>query len=398
MSAEPTAYLIRGALVYDGSGADPARMDLRVTGGRVHRAPEGLSQDPAVRQIDAGGLAVAPGFIDVHTHSDALALVPDADEALGLAPVRQGVTVEIAGNCGSSLFPPAQPGTDAEDLAAFTQTLFGDRVQPLEGMDDFARRHLAGRPQEPHRHPRRALEPARRGDGVRGPSAEPRRARQDVRPARDRPPRRCRRPVVRPDLPTGHVRRQPRARRAGPGHRAARPSLRDPPPRRDEQRRRGPGRSHRRRARRWCRTPRLAPQDRRPSGTRPHRLHPGHHGRRTSGGPRRHLRRLPVHRQQHAPARHVSPVGERRWHPRPPGAVAVGPRGEGCRAAVHRRGSTPLGEHRRQRGMGPHRRRHRTGTPRRRGSIHRSARRRERARTPSTTPPTCCSRSGPTSP
>ena len=146
MTAEPTAYLIRGALVYDGSGAEPARMDLRVTGGRIHLAPDDLLSDPAVRQIDAGGLAVAPGFIDVHTHSDALALVPDADEALGLAPVRQGVTVEIAGNCGSSLFPPAQPGTDAEDLAAFTQTLFGDRARPLEGMDDFARRHLlAGR-------------------------------------------------------------------------------------------------------------------------------------------------------------------------------------------------------------------------------------------------------------
>ncbi|MBM0125761.1 N-acyl-D-amino-acid deacylase family protein [Pimelobacter simplex] len=134
-----SSILIRGAEVYDGSGAEPSRLDVLVVDGRIRLVSDRTAVPSGVPTLDGAGLALAPGFIDVHTHSDALALMPDADPELSLAPVRQGVTVEIAGNCGSSLFPPAQPGTDAVAMESFIRTLFGDDAHSVEGAEDFER-------------------------------------------------------------------------------------------------------------------------------------------------------------------------------------------------------------------------------------------------------------------
>lgn len=140
------AHLITDAEVHDGTGSPPRRTDVLLRQGRIHLAVARDEIPAGTTLIDATGLALAPGFIDVHTHSDALALMSDRESALALAPVRQGVTVEIAGNCGTSLFPSAQPGTDPDLLKAFTGTIFGPGADPLTGMDDFAARHdRAGR-------------------------------------------------------------------------------------------------------------------------------------------------------------------------------------------------------------------------------------------------------------
>src|SRR5207245_2623548 len=78
--------------------------DLAVEGGRIVALGGTIAGD-ATRVIDAGGLAVTPGFIDIKTHSDfVLPINPTAD-----SKVRQGVTTEIIGHCGFSV-APALPG------------------------------------------------------------------------------------------------------------------------------------------------------------------------------------------------------------------------------------------------------------------------------------------------
>src|SRR5829696_5142215 len=96
--------LIRGGQVIDGTGA-PARVaDVAIRAGRIV-AIEADRADSADRVIDAHGSVVAPGFIDIHTHSDfTLPLNPRAE-----AKIRQGVTTEVVGNCGFSV-APALPG------------------------------------------------------------------------------------------------------------------------------------------------------------------------------------------------------------------------------------------------------------------------------------------------
>ena len=96
--------LIRGGRVIDGTGGPSQVADLAVEGDRV-AAIGRLSGWRADEVIDAAGLAVAPGFIDVHTHDDHAVLTSPAMEA----KTSQGVATVIAGNCGLSL-APFRPG------------------------------------------------------------------------------------------------------------------------------------------------------------------------------------------------------------------------------------------------------------------------------------------------
>jgi N-acyl-D-amino-acid deacylase len=96
--------LIRGGLLVDGSGTVGMRADLAIRDGRIAAIGADLGQS-AAKVIDAAGLAVAPGFIDIKTHSDfTLPINPKAE-----SKVRQGVTTEIIGHCGISV-APALPG------------------------------------------------------------------------------------------------------------------------------------------------------------------------------------------------------------------------------------------------------------------------------------------------
>jgi dihydroorotase/N-acyl-D-amino-acid deacylase len=96
--------LVRGGAVWDGLGGPPAHADVGVTGGRIEEVGD-LSAATGAVEVDAGGLAVAPGFIDTHTHSDMVWGLGPEHEDLAAGTIRQGVTTEVCGNCGFTPFP-----------------------------------------------------------------------------------------------------------------------------------------------------------------------------------------------------------------------------------------------------------------------------------------------------
>jgi N-acyl-D-amino-acid deacylase len=92
--------IIRNAEIYDGTGAAPVMGDVALSGDRIAGAGD-LGSLGADREIDARGKAVAPGFIDVHTHDDRYVL----DKPAAPAKTSQGVTSVVVGNCGVSMAP-----------------------------------------------------------------------------------------------------------------------------------------------------------------------------------------------------------------------------------------------------------------------------------------------------
>jgi N-acyl-D-amino-acid deacylase len=90
--------LFRGGTLLDGSGAPPRRGDLLISGETI-AAIDPLEVPADARVIDCHGLAVAPGFIDSHSHSDLQVLESRREKVL------QGVTAEVVGNCGFSPYP-----------------------------------------------------------------------------------------------------------------------------------------------------------------------------------------------------------------------------------------------------------------------------------------------------
>ncbi|WP_411833263.1 N-acyl-D-amino-acid deacylase family protein [Pseudoxanthomonas mexicana] len=101
--------LIRGARVFDGGDAPPRDGDVAVLGGRI-AAIGALDPRAAAVVIEAGGRALAPGFIDVHTHDDLEVIRNPAMPS----KLSQGVTTVVVGNCGISASPVA-PGRAVPD-------------------------------------------------------------------------------------------------------------------------------------------------------------------------------------------------------------------------------------------------------------------------------------------
>ncbi|MEM2997169.1 MAG: amidohydrolase family protein, partial [Candidatus Bathyarchaeia archaeon] len=94
--------LIKGGRIIDGSGNPWIRADIGIIDGRISDILRVQSSAAAAREeIDARGMVVCPGFIDIHSHSDFVLLVNPMAES----KVRQGVTTEVIGNCGDSAAP-----------------------------------------------------------------------------------------------------------------------------------------------------------------------------------------------------------------------------------------------------------------------------------------------------
>jgi N-acyl-D-amino-acid deacylase len=118
--AEEFDLLITGGQVLDGTGAPGKQADVGIRNGRI-AAIASLSGRPARRTIAARGLTVAPGFIDLHTHSE----MPLLADGTAQSKVRQGVTLDIMGE-STSVAP--RDGLNAE--GATPGNLGGEGVQP----------------------------------------------------------------------------------------------------------------------------------------------------------------------------------------------------------------------------------------------------------------------------
>jgi N-acyl-D-aspartate/D-glutamate deacylase len=119
--------LIRGATVIDGLGHDPAPADVAVRDGRV--AAIGDVRGPAREIVNAGGLTMMPGIVDIHTHYDAQITW---DPTLSPSP-SLGVTTAVMGNCGFGIVPAAPE----------TRDLVIRNLSVVEGMDlDSLRRGI----------------------------------------------------------------------------------------------------------------------------------------------------------------------------------------------------------------------------------------------------------------
>jgi N-acyl-D-amino-acid deacylase len=109
--------VLRGGTVFDGTGAEGVEADVAIAGGRIARIERRIAERGA-EEIDARGLAVAPGFIDIHSHADGSLF----DDPRAESVVRQGVTTVVVGQDGSSRAPrraDARASADPDDARAF---------------------------------------------------------------------------------------------------------------------------------------------------------------------------------------------------------------------------------------------------------------------------------------
>jgi N-acyl-D-aspartate/D-glutamate deacylase len=120
--------VIRGGIVVDGSGLARRRADVAIEDGRIAAVGHVSGAKGAARVIDADGLVVAPGFIDLHTHYDPqLSFDPWATSSC-----LHGVTTVLAGNCGFSI-APARPD-DRPYLRALFAAVEGMAPAALDGV------------------------------------------------------------------------------------------------------------------------------------------------------------------------------------------------------------------------------------------------------------------------
>jgi len=132
---------IGATTVVDGTGGPPYRASVGVKAGRVAtivREPR-EDEEPAARvRLDGADLVLAPGFIDVHSHSD---MAPLVDPSLH-STIRQGVTTVVVGNCGMSPFPTST----AAELASWAGGEASGSTLEFASFGDFLSRVDAAQP------------------------------------------------------------------------------------------------------------------------------------------------------------------------------------------------------------------------------------------------------------
>ncbi|MFM7421873.1 MAG: amidohydrolase family protein, partial [Alphaproteobacteria bacterium] len=116
--AHDASLIIRGGTLVDGTGAPPYEADIAIGDGRIMEIGKILAHAP--EEIDAKGLIVTPGFVDIHTHYDAQATW----SSRLLSSSINGVTTALLGNCGVG-FAPCRP--DRRDML----------VKLMEGVEDL---------------------------------------------------------------------------------------------------------------------------------------------------------------------------------------------------------------------------------------------------------------------
>ena len=114
----PPDLIISNGTILDGTGRAPISGDIAITGGKISDLGD-LSEAVNVPKLDATGLCVSPGFIDIHSHSDySLVVDPRAVSAIS-----QGVTLEVVGNCGHGCAPIESIELAASNIYGYQSSL-----------------------------------------------------------------------------------------------------------------------------------------------------------------------------------------------------------------------------------------------------------------------------------
>lgn len=125
-------YLIKNVWIYDGTGTSPFFSDLYIKDGKIKEVGRVINID-ADEKIDGREMALSPGFINVHSHSDLIALT---DREMNHV-IRQGITTEIVGQDGSSVAPVTDEIVDelGKNMAPLAGTI--DRPYWWRSMDEY---------------------------------------------------------------------------------------------------------------------------------------------------------------------------------------------------------------------------------------------------------------------
>ena len=126
-------FILKGGTVVDGTGQKAYLADVAIGDGKIAAIGPGLNCQQA-KVVDVTGLAVAPGFIDIHSHSDTSFLLDERCES----KLYQGVTSEVAGQCGASMFPCHE-----DRLAQLTETVASEDAAYISTSFAKFRAHVA---------------------------------------------------------------------------------------------------------------------------------------------------------------------------------------------------------------------------------------------------------------
>lgn len=121
--------LITNGLIYDGTGGTPQRSDIRIHENRIAEIKKDLVAQSGDQVLDASGLVVTPGFVDIHRHYDQMPFRKD-DQNYGAVMLRQGITTAVTGNCGISVAPQPTDAKIFQSMKNYYAPVLGDFTEP----------------------------------------------------------------------------------------------------------------------------------------------------------------------------------------------------------------------------------------------------------------------------
>lgn len=132
--------LLKSGYIYDGKGKQPFIGDILIEGDKIINIGANMEMSGDVQIMDVSGLAVTPGFIDMHRHCDKSPFeVQDKIDHYGNVILRQGITTVATGNCGISMYPLSPVKKVAEEMQAYYAPVLGKihKYSEIRSYDDY---------------------------------------------------------------------------------------------------------------------------------------------------------------------------------------------------------------------------------------------------------------------
>lgn len=130
--------LLANGRVFDGTGREPAVLDIKIEADRIVEIGKDLDRNQADQIFDVSGLAVTPGFVDMHRHCDKSPFEAAAGTGnYGQVLLRQGITTVVTGNCGISMYPLSKEEKTADQMRDYYAPVLG-RIGAYRDIDSYA--------------------------------------------------------------------------------------------------------------------------------------------------------------------------------------------------------------------------------------------------------------------